>query len=138
MRRDVSVVREEESLLVAARLMREHDIGFLPVVDARGALAGVLTDRDLVVRGCVDDAPPSQIAIASVMTRGAMTCRPDDPITLAESRMRTHRVTRVVIVEAHRAPIGVLSLSDISQYQQPSRIGRIFRRIAERKYAPRP
>jgi CBS domain-containing protein len=136
MRRDVTIIREDDDVLAAARAMREKDVGFLPVVDARGVVAGVLTDRDIVVRGCLDDAPLSQRSIAGVMTRGAIVCGPDEPVGAAAARMRFHRFTRIVIVDEMQRPIGVLSLSDLAQYENPSRTGRTLRRIAERKYVP--
>lgn len=136
MRRDVTVVREDDHVLLAARAMRENDVGFLPVVDDRGVVLGVLTDRDIVVRGCVDDVPLSSLAVATVMTRRATVCTADEPVSAAVSRMRAHHITRVVVVDAEKRPVGVLSLSDIAQYDNPARTGRTLRTVTERKYAP--
>ncbi len=126
----------DDSLLAAARAMRELDIGFWPVVDAAGVLVGVLTDRDIVVRACAEDAHPSAVTVGSVMTRGATTCAGEDPIGVAEAKMRRHRVLRIVVTDDRGAPIGVISLSDVAQYEPPSRVGRTLQSVAERKYAP--
>ena len=70
------------------------------------------------------------------MTRGAIACRPTHTVAHAERLMRKHHLTRIIVVDEQRRPIGIVSLSDVAQYERPSRIGQTVRAIAERKYAP--
>ncbi len=135
MKRNPATIRRDASVASAAQLMAERDVGFLPVVDEHGLLAGVLTDRDIVVRACASSVPLTDLRVSLVMSSGATTCGPDEPLEAAESRMRVHRLTSMAIVEAGK-PVGVLSLSDISQYAEPATTGRTFRAVAERKYGP--
>lgn len=136
MRRPVQVLAESESIAVAARMMQEVDIGFLPICDAHGTVVGVLTDRDIVTRVCAVDASASETPIKKVMTRALIACQPDDPVSKAAALMRQHRVTRIVIVDRVRMPLGILSLSDIAQYERPAKVGRTLQTVSERKYGP--
>jgi len=74
--------------------------------------------------------------VRNVMTRGVIACRAGDPVTKAVALMRRHRVTRIIILDARGAAEGVLSLSDVAQYERPAKIGRTLQTVAERKYAP--
>jgi CBS domain-containing protein len=146
----VLYIDADDTVVAAARIMREANIGFLPVCKAEGAiLVGVITDRDIVTRACVGcvgeesaslegTADLADLVVRTVMTRGAVTVSPDDSVTKALRLMRKHRISRVIVTDAkdEKFPIGIVSLSDIAQYEKASRIGRTFRAIAERKYAP--
>jgi CBS domain-containing protein len=135
MKRNVHSIRERDSLQKAAQLMREQDIGFLPVLDRRGKVVGIVTDRDIVIRGCESGACASTTPVRDVMTLEAITCRPEDLLTHAEALMSEHHISRLPIVD-RGALVGIVSLSDVAQYDRPTRIGRTVQRIAERKYAP--
>lgn len=136
MRRNVHAVGERDDVLVAARIMRDNDVGFLPVCDEAGSVIGVLTDRDLALRVCAEDARAPATPVGSVMTRGVISCRPTHSVAHAERLMRKHHLTRIVVIDERRRPVGIVSLSDVAQYERPSTIGRALRAIAERKYAP--
>jgi CBS domain-containing protein len=137
MKRPVRCIHADASVQVAARIMRDTDVGFVPVLDERGAVVGVLTDRDLATRICAEDLTASRVRVANVMTRGLVSCRPDDRLVRALASMRRHRLTRILITDPNGVPVGVLSLSDVAQYIAPSKIGRTLQTIAERKYAPK-
>ena len=117
-------------------MMRELEIGFLPVCDRSGITVGVVTDRDIVTRACALDEDLHTTPVRRIMTSAVLACRPDEPISRAESRMRRHRVTRLVVTDPLRRALGVVSLSDLAQYERPSAIGRTLRGVAQRKYAP--
>jgi CBS domain-containing protein len=135
MHRRVCSVRESDDLALAARTMRDENIGFMPVLDSDDVLVGVITDRDIVVRSFVGTSDPRQMLVGSVMSRDVIACRPTDTVEIAERKMRNRRITRLVITDPQGAPAGVLSLSDIAQYDSPGRVGRTLQAIAERKYA---
>lgn len=106
------------------------------VADASGRVVGVLTDRDLAIRVCAEDAPAVTRRVGDVMTSGAVSCWVTQSITHAERLMRRHHLTRVVVVDENSRPVGIVSLSDVAQYDAPARVGRTLRAVAERKYAP--
>lgn len=136
MRRPVHTAFEGDTVLVAARTMRDADVGILPVRDAREVIVGVLTDRDIATRVCAEAVDPVTALVRNVMTRAVIACRPTDPVTKAVALMRRHKVTRIIVVDERSAAVGVLSLSDVAQYERPAKIGRTLQIVAERKYAP--
>jgi CBS domain-containing protein len=136
MKRGVRTVRESDLALAAAVAMRDDDIGFLPVCDPDGKAIGVVTDRDIAMRVCAADARASAMTVADVMTRSVVACRPHQAIARAESLMRRHRITRVLVTDDAGVLVGVVSLSDLAQYERSSAVGRTMRAISERKYAP--
>ena len=93
----------------AARLMKEEDVGLVPVVErvggaeTRGRLVGVVTDRDIAIRhvaeGRAVDAP-----VSDVMSGGVKTCSPDDSVEDAMALMGREQVRRIPIVDESRAP----------------------------------
>jgi CBS domain-containing protein len=100
-----------ETVQHAAQVMRANVIGCLPVVDG-GRLVGMLTDRDLVVRGLARGEPPWELRVREVMTPDPLVCTPEEPIERAVARMIDGRVRRLVVVDGHGVA-GVLSLDDL-------------------------
>jgi CBS domain-containing protein len=117
-----------------AALMRDHNIGFLPVCDETGAIVGTLTDRDLTIRIVADRRFPITALAEHIMTPEIIFCSPDDSLTLAENLMAQYRKSRIVCAEADRKPLGVLSLSDISRVERSGRIIRILRAVSTREH----
>jgi CBS domain-containing protein len=137
MKRTVVTCREQDSLERCARLMRDWKVGMLPVVDGRQQLVGVVTDRDLVVRGMAEKRPPAAEARA-IMTKRLVTCRQEDELWFAEERMAGERKSRIVVVDTGRHVVGVMSLSDIPMAEEGPRAGELLQQIARREAAPRP
>jgi CBS-domain-containing membrane protein len=100
---------------VPARLMWEFDCGVIPLVDADGRIAGIVTDRDICMAALTQGRPIHEIAVSSVMTRDVMCCHPDESVELAEASMRDGRVRRVPVVDEDRHPVGVFSMNDLAR-----------------------
>lgn len=135
MHRHVCSVRESDDVALVALTMRDENIGFVPVLDSDDVVIGVVTDRDIVVRACVGPSDPRRVLVGSMMSRDVISCRPTDTVETAERKMRERRVTRLVILDDGCSLAGVISLSDIAQYDTPGRVGRTLQAITERKYA---
>ena len=134
MKRDVEWIRHDESVLVAARCMRDQGIGILPVCDARRRVVGVVTDRDLALRVCAEGRSAAATLVRDVMTPDVVSCRPGHPLGHAEHLMRQHRISRVFVTDRNAHVVGVVSLSDLVQYEAPARIAQTLGGIAERKF----
>lgn len=120
MRRPLEFVRSGETIAVAARKMRDANIGFLPVCTSSGEVRGVVTDRDLAVRGVAEELSPKSSSVNDVMTREVVFCRPDDQLTIAEQRMAEHRKSRVLVLAHNGRAVGVISLSDLAARRDPN------------------
>lgn len=134
MRRDVEWIREGDSTLAAARKMRDENVGLLPVCDAARRVVGVLTDRDLALRVCAEGRSAAATEARDVMTPQVVACRPGQPVGHAEQLMATHRISRVIVTDRDARLLGVLSLSDIAQYDSAARIARTLGSVTLRKY----
>ena len=97
----------------AARLMLETEVGALPVeVPGVGAIVGIVTDRDIVVSVLARGLSTST-AVAEFMTVSPELCNEDDDTTAVAARMRELSVRRLVVANADRRVVGIVSLVDL-------------------------
>ena len=101
----------------AAQAMRDQDIGDVLVLDG-GELHGIVTDRDLVVRGLAERDDLSGVSLREVCTRQPISARPDDDADSAIAQMRHNAVRRIPVIDNGR-PVGVLSLGDAAIEKDP-------------------
>jgi CBS domain-containing protein len=114
----VTVVRflsADETLVTAAKVMKRFDIGCL-LVGSEGHAAGILTDRDVVLRGVASGDDPSTITIAEVMTADPMFCWVDDTVRQAARIMQDSQVRRLPVLNPDRTVAGIVTISDISNH----------------------
>jgi CBS domain-containing protein len=115
---EVHVVTPEMSFRDAARLMREHDIGSLPV-HRDDRLVGMVTDRDLVVRGLAEgrglDDP-----VSSVMSEGVKYCYEDQAIEEVAANMSDQQIRRLPVVSREKRLVGFVSLANIASARNES------------------
>lgn len=107
-------VEAEEPVSAAARIMRERNIGALPVCDAEGKPVGMVTDRDIVTRCVASGASPESVRVGDVMTRGAVTAETNVPLGEALERMEREQIRRLPVTEGGRL-VGILSVADIAR-----------------------
>lgn len=131
MKRDVQRLLLDDTLLTAARIMRDTHVGFLPVC-ADDRVVGVLTDRDITIRVAAEDWRPSSVRVSEVMTQEVISCNPHDSIQVAERLMATHHKSRIVIVDAEGALLGLISLSDLVKREDLLRAAETVRDVATR------
>lgn len=114
---DPVVVDAEAPLADAARLMEERHVSGLPVVDAAGALVGVVSQTDLLRARATEYlwANWAGLRVRHLMTSPAVTVHRQTPLALAARRMDRNHVHRLVVVDDHddARPIGILSTSDL-------------------------
>jgi CBS domain-containing protein len=118
-----------------AQIMRDRNIGFLPVVDAEGLVCGLVTDRDLAVRVLAEGLHP-RTKVTAVMTRDVRVCKAKDPLRAAERKMAAVKRSRLVVVDDRRRCVGVISLSDIAQADSRPFAGHVLYEITQRRTGP--
>jgi CBS domain-containing protein len=109
---DPITLPETASLFEAAKKMRAAGIGDVVVLDGE-TVCGIVTDRDIVVRGIADGRNPQSTTIAEVCSRELTTVSPDDQIETAVRLMRDHAIRRLPVVRRGRA-VGILTMGDIA------------------------
>jgi CBS domain-containing protein len=109
----------------AARLMRDHDVGFLPVCQSDGSVVGVVTDRDLVLRILADDREVST-PVEEIMTEDVAQCHAADDLEECERLMRANQVTRMLVLGDQEDLVGIVSLADLANYDEDDmRLGNV-------------
>lgn len=111
MTNDCVTVTPQTNIFEVAALMKQHDIGFVPVIDNR-KLIGVVTDRDLVIRGFAGKHTGTT-AVSEVLTDNVTTVGPNTSIDEATSIMAAGQIRRLPIVENGEL-LGVVSLGDLA------------------------
>jgi len=106
------------SIAAAARAMRENDIGDIIVLDG-DRLYGILTDRDIVVRGLAEDKDPGTTAVGEICSRDITTVRPTDSVGSAVRLMRERALRRLPVVDAGGIVVGIVSLGDLAVERDP-------------------
>lgn len=105
-------LRPDQPLSEAAIQMRKHGIGDVLVADD-GQLKGLITDRDIVIRGIADGKDPGSTPVAELCTEELITVTPKDDASTAVSRMREAEVRRIPVVDDGNV-VGVVSLGDMA------------------------
>ena len=121
---DVATVDPHATLQEAARLMRDKDIGDVIVTDG-SAPRGILTDRDIAIRGVADSRDPAETEVSEVASTKLQTLSPSDDIDDAIALMRNAAVRRAPVLE-DGAVVGVVSLGDLARERdRESALGQI-------------
>lgn len=132
MKTDVACCGRDTLVPQIAALMRDRNVGFVPVVDDRGAVIGTITDRDLVVRVLAERRDPATTRASDILTREVVSCSPDDPLEVAEDLMLRRRKSRLLCTDEGRRPVGVISLSDLARIERTERVAELLRVLSSR------
>lgn len=116
----------------AAQIMREEDVGALPVVQEDGKLMGILTDRDITVRGVAVGGNITKMQVAEVFTaEDLVTVTPDTDLHEAEELMAEHQVRRLPIVEGDNKLVGMISLADVAREHGMVKAGDVLKDVSQ-------
>jgi CBS domain-containing protein len=102
------------SMIEAAQMMQQHNVGAI-ILEEGGRICGIVTDRDLVVRGLAAGHDPHSTTLAELCTQQLITLSPNDNLERAIELMRNAAIRRVPVVEAQGQAVGILSLGDLAK-----------------------
>ncbi len=114
----------QDTLNQAAQIMWDANCGAVPVVNADGTLAGIITDRDICMAAYTRGEPLWAIAVSSVMTPKPLSCSASDPVERVFDLMSSRQVRRVMVTDEGGRVVGVVSLADLARWAQALRAGR--------------
>jgi CBS domain-containing protein len=120
MTHDPRTVDASASLVDAAREMRDGDVGDV-VVTREGRVTGILTDRDIVIRGVAEGRAPESIPVREVATEDVRVLEPSQSLDAAVQAMREHDIRRLPVVDGGR-PVGIVSLGDVAVERDPDSV----------------
>lgn len=113
MTKNPEMLSMDTSLMDAAKKMKDLNVGVMPV-SREDSVVGVVTDRDIVVRGIAERRDPSKTAVRDIMSSDVFTCTENTDIQEAAQAMKKNKVRRLVITDTAGKPVGIVSLGDIA------------------------
>ncbi|HLG18449.1 MAG TPA: CBS domain-containing protein [Bdellovibrionota bacterium] len=134
---NVRFCRELDPIHLCAKLMRDHNIGFVPVLDVNDRAVGVVTDRDITCR-VVAVQKSFALPVREIMTRHLLSCGAEDELGYAEAKMSQQRKSRILVMNEEGKAVGVISLSDIARAEPHRRSGRVLEEVTRREGSSRP
>jgi CBS domain-containing protein len=131
MTKEVQVIHPGDSLEDAARKMGHHGIGFLPILE-QDELVGVLTDRDIIVRGIAIGMNSDAALGRDLMTSPCISCFDDQNVREAANLMEQHQVRRLVVLSRdNNRLVGVVSLGDIATNANKEVSAEVLEKVSE-------
>ena len=109
----VETIEPGETLQRAAEIMKQLDIGSLPVCDS-GHLAGMITDRDIIVRAVASGCDPAAVTVREIMSSDIVCCSEDDEVEEAARIMQENQVRRILVLNEADELVGITSLGELA------------------------
>jgi CBS domain-containing protein len=130
MSRDVEFVTNENTLQEAADKMKSLDVGELPIVIGEEAV-GIITDRDIVIRGIAHGLNPKLAKVIDAMTEGIIACKEDDAIEEVAKTMSRKKIRRMPVMDASGKMSGMVSLGDLALKLDNALVGEVLMEISK-------
>jgi CBS domain-containing protein len=123
-----------DTVAEVARLMKDKDIGPVPIVQDRDGtqLVGIVTDRDLALKVVAEGLDPMTTRVSDVMTSDIVTCREDDNIEKALDAMSRHQLRRIPVVDKENRLVGIIAQADVAtRMNEPEKTAEVVKEISE-------
>ena len=130
------VVTPETTVSEAAQLMKTDDIGSLPILDGE-QLAGMVTDRDIVIRAVAEGKDPRGMPVREVASRELVTVNADEELSSALQLMASQQVRRLPVVDDNGRLVGILAQADIAVEAKEKDVGEMVEEISKSPTGPR-
>ena len=134
MTRNPVSAKPDDTAASVARLMRDNDIGPVPIVEdnASKRLVGIVTDRDLAIKVVAEGRDPNTTKVNEVMTRDVVTSRDSDDIRNTMEAMSQHQLRRILVVDAEDGLVGIIAQADIAtRLNEPEKTGEVVKEISQ-------
>ncbi len=115
----------------AARLMRDEDVGPIPIVE-NGSVTGMVTDRDIVVRIVADGKDASSTTVGDIASRDLVTVDPEQTLDEATRLMAQHQVRRLPVCEEDGRLVGIVAQADVARKGDDQTTGEVVEEISQR------
>ncbi|MBQ2836001.1 MAG: CBS domain-containing protein [Clostridia bacterium] len=112
---EVCWVKPDTKISDIAKIMEQNHIGCVPVCDEQNSLVGIITDRDIILRGIACDKDVKNTNASEIMTTNVCTCNQEDDIYDAELKMANNQIRRIPVVDNNKV-IGILTFGDLAHY----------------------
>jgi CBS domain-containing protein len=123
-------VSSDASVVDAAQIMRDEDVGLVPVVDG-DRLVGTITDRDITIRVVVEQKDPQSVKVRDVASTDLVTVDPQQDLDQALRLMAQHQVRRLPVVEEGGRLVGIVAQADVARAADDTRTGELVEEISK-------
>lgn len=133
MTHDPACCTPENSLVETARMMKDCDCGALPVVENQASRtpAGIVTDRDLVIRALAEGKDPFITTVSECMSKSLVTVEPDDDVEECMRLMEKHQLRRILVLNHQGEVTGIVVQAQIARYTGKEESGEVIRGISQ-------
>jgi CBS domain-containing protein len=130
MSKDVVCANPETTIKDAAVTMKTRDIGSMPVCEGK-RIVGVVTDRDIAVRGVAEGRDPGSTRVREVMSREIVSVSEESDVKEAERLMRERQIRRLPVINDEGELVGYLSMARIARTDSPEECGRVLQGVSQ-------
>ena len=123
-------VKQGDSIVDAAKLMKGEDTGVAPIVDG-DRLVGVVTDRDIAIRVVAEGRDPQSTKVEEVASQNVVTIDPQQELDEALRLMAQHQLRRLPVVEEDGKLVGIVAQADVARHADSERTGQVVEEISE-------
>jgi CBS domain-containing protein len=125
-----STIEPNQSVVEAARIMKQEDAGVVPVTE-NGRLTGMVTDRDIAIRVVAEGKDPQSTNVGEVASTNLVTLDPQQDLDEALRLMAQHQVRRLPVVEEDGRLVGVVAQADVARTGDDAKTGQVVQEISE-------
>jgi CBS domain-containing protein len=126
---DTRCVGENQTLVEAAQILRDLNVGSLPICGEDNRLKGMVTDRDIVIKCVAEGGNPQQVKAGDLAEGKPVTVGADDDISIALHTMAEHKVRRLPVIDGHDL-VGMISQADIARHLPDDKIGDLVEAVS--------
>lgn len=123
-------VSSDATVVEATRVMRDDDVGLVPVVDG-DRLVGTVTDRDIAIRVVAEERDANSTAVREIASTDLVTIDPEQDLDEALRLMAQHQVRRLPVVEEDGRLVGIVAQADVARHGDDSETGQVVERISQ-------
>jgi CBS domain-containing protein len=123
-------VEADSPLVAAARIMKQQDVGIVPVVES-GRLVGAVTDRDIAVRVVAEGKDPRSVSVREIASTDLVTVDPQQDLDEALQLMASHQVRRLPVVEEDGRLVGIVAQADVAREANDKKTGDLVEEISQ-------
>jgi CBS domain-containing protein len=120
----------DNPVVEAARIMKDKDVGIVPVVEG-GRLVGTVTDRDIAVRVVAEGKDPQSVRVREIASTDVVTVDPQQDLDEALRLMASHQVRRLPVVEEGGKLIGIVAQADVAREANDKQTGELVEEISQ-------
>jgi CBS domain-containing protein len=123
-------VSSDATVVEATRVMRDDDVGLVPVVDG-DRLVGTVTDRDIAIRVVAEERDANSTAVREIASTYLVTIDPEQDLDEALRLMAQHQVRRLPVVEEDGRLVGIVAQADVARHGDDSETGQVVEQISQ-------